>query len=92
MQRVRNSRWNLIPPRAKLVTKQEDDASGTTRRLDRYKRVVNVVNMVNMVNVAERVMSYVTPNPAGHMPKRLWAFWDDRDGSGGYAGDRTAHL
>jgi hypothetical protein len=53
------------------LTKPEDDASGITGRLDRYKRPVNVVNMVN---VAERVLSYVTPNPAGHMPKRLWAF------------------
>jgi hypothetical protein len=43
-------------------------------------------SMVNIVNVVERVMSYATPNPAGHMHKRLSVFWDDRDGSGGYRG------
>jgi hypothetical protein len=56
MQRVRNSRWNLTLPRAKRVTKPEDDASRTTRRLDRYKGVVNVVNMVNVAECRSRVI------------------------------------
>jgi hypothetical protein len=57
VQSARNSRWNLTPARAKLVTKPEDDASGTTRRLDRYKKVVNVVNMVNVAVVVASTCS-----------------------------------
>ena len=47
------------------------DSNRPSSVLDRSKRLVN---LVNMVNVAEHGMSYATPNPADHVPKRLGYF------------------